>query len=160
MRATIVFIVLALTSFGSSHAADTNPIVGTWTLFSYSDTSPSGNLYFPFGAPPRGQFVFTADGHFSAGIESNPNDGSIPADLPVPEFDDLTRPYMGYFGTYQFDPSTGNLSFNVIGASAPSYVSSTVSSHVRFDGKQMIMTGSGIRKDGQQWKWERILTRE
>src|ERR1700743_3010322 len=109
MRATIFSIALALSCLSFSHAAETNPIVGTWTLFSYTDTAPSGTLYFPFGAPPRGQFVFTADGHFSAGIECNPNDGSIPANLPVAEFEDLTRPYMGYFGTYQFDPVSGDL---------------------------------------------------
>jgi hypothetical protein len=152
-------IVLALTSLGLSRPVP-NSVVGTWKLFSYSDTSPSGMLYFPFGAPPIGQFVFTADGHFSAGVECNPNDGSIPDNLPVPEFDDLTRPYMGYFGTYKFDPATGDVSFNVSGASAPSYVNSTVSSHIRFDGDHLIMTGSAIRKNGKRWTWERILMRE
>ncbi len=154
----ILSILLVLTGFGLSEPAP-NPMVGTWQLFSYADTSPSGQLYFPFGTPPMGQFVFTADGHFSAGIECDPRDGSIPANLPVPEFDDLTRPYMGYFGTYNFDPSTGNVSFDVAGASAPSYVNSTVSSHIRFDGDHMIMTGSSIRKNGEHWTWQRILTR-
>ncbi len=152
-------IFFALASVGGF--ADTpNPLVGTWKLFSYTDTSPSGNLYFPFGTPPIGQFVFTSDGHFSAGIECNPNNGSIPDNLPVPEFDDLTRPYMGYFGTYKFDSGSGAVTFDVSGASAPSYVNSTVSSQIRFSGDQLIMTGTAIRKNGEQWTWQRILTRQ
>lgn len=159
MAMKIVSILLVLSAFGFSQPAP-NPMVGTWKLFSYADTSPSGQLYFPFGAPPKGQFVFTADGHFSAGIECDPTDGSIPDNLPVPEFDDLTRPYMGYFGTYTFDPATGNLNFDVAGASAPSYIDSTISGRVRFDGNNMIMTGESVRKNGEHWTWQRILTRQ
>ncbi len=135
-----------------------NPLVGTWNLVSYTDTSPAGMPYFPFGAQPRGQWVFTADGHFSAGVQCDEN-GSIPAEFPVPEFDDLTRPYMGYFGRYTYDPATQTVTWNIDGASAPSYIGSSETTTFSFDNGRLILKGTSVRKNGHQWTWQRVLAR-
>lgn len=151
-----MFFALAGFVFADSPA---NPLVGAWKLVSYTDTSPAGQPYFPFGTQPRGQFVFTEGGHFSAGIECDEN-GSVPAVFPVPEFDDLTRPYMGYFGRYVYDPVTQTITWNVDGADAPSYVGSGLTASISFDGARLIMKGTSVRKNGQVWTWERVLTRQ
>lgn len=158
MVAKFLAFFLAVTSFGVADPG-TNPLVGTWKLVSYTDTSPGGQPYFPFGTQPRGEFVFTEGGHFSAGIQCDEN-GSIPAVFPVPEFDDLTQPYMGYFGRYKYDPATDTITWNVDGASAPSYVGSGLTSSISFDGDHLIMKGESVRKNGQLWTWERVLARQ
>jgi hypothetical protein len=115
-------LATALVATALLSLADTGEksLAGSWKLVSYTDTSPSGTAYFPFGTNPRGEFVFSADGHFAAGIECDPNNGSLPADYPVPEFDDLTRPYVGFVGSYAFNPGTGAVKFDIAGSSAPS----------------------------------------
>lgn len=158
MVAKCLVALLALAGAGLADTS-TNPLVGTWKLVSYRDTSPGGQPYFPFGVEPRGQFVFTADGHFSAGIQCDEN-GSVPAVFPVPEFDDLTQPFMGYFGRYAFDPATSTVTWNIDGASAPSYAGSGLATTVSLDGDRLIMKGESIRKNGQHWTWERVLARQ
>lgn len=150
--------ILILLAGIATPAQTENPLAGTWKLISYTDTSPAGMPYFPFGAQPRGQWVFTADGHFSAGVQCDEN-GSIPAAFPVPEFDDLTRPYMGYFGRYTVDPETSTVTWNIDGASAPSYIGSGVTTSYSFDKGRLVLKGTSVRKNGHQWTWERVLAR-
>ena len=59
----------------------------------------TGMPYLPFGTHPVGQFIYTADGHFSAQVIAD-STGSIPSLLPSKGFDDLTGTALGYFGTY------------------------------------------------------------
>lgn len=157
-RAPTFALFVAFASVGLCEPAP-NPLVGTWKLITYTDMSQDGQPWFPFGTQPKGQFVFTADGHFSAGIECDQN-GSVPAELPVPEFDDLTKPFVGYFGRYTFDPGSATVVWNIDGSSAPSYVGSSVSTSVSRDGSRLIMKGTSIRRNGRQWSWERVLERE
>jgi len=40
-------------------------IVGSWTLVSAVDTHPDGNKTNPWGASPKGAYMFGADGRFT-----------------------------------------------------------------------------------------------
>lgn len=158
MAAKLITILLLAVSAGLPRVTQ-NPLAGSWRLISYTDISPAGMPYLPFGTHPIGEFLYAADGHFSADIRSDAN-GSVPPDLPRPEFDDLMGPFLGYFGTYRFDPATSTVEYNIAGASAPSYVMSDAARMVRFDGNRVILTGQSTRRNGHTWTWERVLERD
>lgn len=144
--------------------AEINPLIGSWKVVSWTDTPNNGKPYFPFGANPTGEFVFTPDGHFSAQVLSGPV-GSLPALLPPKGFDDLivagvTAPYLGYYGTYTADLADGTLNYKLDGSNAPVYVLSDVSRMIRFDGDKLILSGQAIRADGNTWTFQRILMRD
>jgi len=40
-------------------------IVGSWTLVSATDTNPDGSKTNPWGASPKGTYMFSADGRFT-----------------------------------------------------------------------------------------------
>lgn len=159
MTEKLIAILLLTASAGFPIEETVNPLVGAWKLVSYTDTSPEGMPYFPFGTHPIGEFIYTPDGHFSADIRSDAN-GSVPAVLPRPEFDDLMGPYLGYFGTYRFDPAASTVKYDIDGASAPSYVMSDAARMVRFDGNCLILTGQSTRRNGHTWTWQRVLERD
>lgn len=159
MTVRLAAIVLLCVSAGRP-ANSVQTLVGAWKLVSYTDTyEHTGKPYFPFGTHPKGEFLYTPDGHFSVDVESDPN-GALPPDLPLPDFDDLKGPYLGYFGTYSFNPSDSSIAYNVAGSSAPAYVMSDVSRVVRFDRNRLILTGESVRKNGHRWSWERVLERD
>jgi len=160
MKLIVAFLMLGIIALPGV----TNPLVGSWKVFSWTDTPEKGMPYFPFGDKPRGHFVFTADGHLSVQVAADPN-GTIPAALPHKGFDDLvldgtTTPYIGYFGTYKADFNAGTLSVDLEGSSAPVYIRSDISRMIRFDGSRLIISGQARRPDGKVWIWERILVRE
>ena len=158
MQVKILAILLLCFSAGYPED-DKTPLVGAWKLVSYTDISPEGKPYFPFGLHPIGEFLYTPDGHFSVDVQSDAN-GSVPPQLPRPEFDDLMGPFLGYFGTYRFDAVMSTLEYDLDGASAPSYAISDVSRLVRFDGNHLIITGESVRRNGHHWKWERVLEKD
>lgn len=155
-------IALLLVLTASAVIATPAPsIAGSWKLLTWTDTSEnSGMPYYPFGTNPKGQFVFTRDGHFSATVESGAN-GAIPPDLPRKDFDDLQGPFLGFFGTYNFDPTTDALNLNVKGSSAPAYVMSDTSTTAHFDGKnRLVLSGLSVRRDGHVYSWQRVLEKD
>ena len=71
MRAMRISAVLLAAALGMS-AAVAQPaksmreqIVGTWDLVIAEITAANGSKTLPFGDKPKGQLIFTADGHFS-----------------------------------------------------------------------------------------------
>lgn len=153
--ATVLLLMVA----GAS--ATTAPsLAGSWKLVTWTDTSESSGMpYYPFGTNPTGQFVFTSDGHFSAEVESSPN-GALPPDLPRKDFDDLRGPFLGFFGTYRFDPATDELSLDVKGSSAPAYVMSDATRTAHFQGDRLVLSGVSVRRDGHVYSWERVLEKD
>jgi hypothetical protein len=160
----VKLIAALILSASLGFCAEINPLIGSWKVVSWTDTPDKGKPYFPFGANPTGEFVFSPDGHFSAQVLSGPV-GPLPALLPPKGFDDLivagvTAPQLGYFGTYTADLADGTLNYELEGSNAPVYVLSDVSRRVRFDGDKLILTGQAIRADGNTWIFERVLVRD
>lgn len=159
MRFKVIAICLLCGS--AAFGEDTiQTMVGAWRVVTWTDTNEkTGMPYYPFGMNPKGEFLFTADGHFSADVESDPN-GALPPALPKPDFDDLQGPFLGYFGTYTFDGADSTVAYEVGGSSAPAYAMSDVSNRVRFDGNRLILSGESVRRNGHRYTWERVLERD
>ena len=152
--------VLLLLTVADLTATPPSSIAGSWKLVTWTDTSENNGMpCYPFGMAPIGQFLFTADGHFSAQVESGP-DGAIPPDLPRRDFDDLRGPYLGFFGTYRFDPATEVLTLNVQGSSAPAYVMSDTERTAHFESNQLVLSGLSVRRDGHHYAWKRVLEKD
>ena len=71
MRAMRITAVLLAIAFGIGAAAAQpaksmrEQIVGTWDFVIAEITAANGSKTLPFGDKPKGQLIFTADGHFS-----------------------------------------------------------------------------------------------
>ena len=137
-------LVAAATLAGPAVAQPVDPLVGTWKLVRFVDASqpevPDDD--------PIGYFMFTADGHASISILSNPRGSKRPMMDVAPE---ACSPawYCSYFGTYTLDPEGGAWTIKVEGGNIPTFLGTEQRRRFRISGDHLlveeIQTASGIR---------------
>jgi len=118
----ILATLAALALHPSIGMAQTSPLVGTWTLTAADVIRPDGTRTEDYGPHPRGQAVFTADGHYSVEIfrgdrlkfASNDRLRGTPE-----EYKDASLSMSTHFGTYSVDPVNGTITFRITSASFP-----------------------------------------
>jgi hypothetical protein len=134
-----------------------NPLVGTWQLQSYADTPEGGAPIYAFGNPPRGLFVFTADGHVSINLMRNPPAIGSTSNDPDP---DSCRPdwYCSYFGTYTYDATTSSWTTHVIGGNIPNYLGTDQRRIFTIAGSFLTISET-YTADGKVFHGQRVLRR-
>jgi hypothetical protein len=128
MHLTRIFAVLVAALFGMS-AASAQPVkslrdqlVGTWDFVIAEITAANGTKTLPFGDKPKGQIIFTADGHFSQvhvssglpRIVSNNRLNGTDADNRA-----IVQGTLAFFGTYTVDEAKKTLTFNITASTYP-----------------------------------------
>ena len=97
-------------------------IVGTWDFVIAEITAADGKKTLPFGDKPKGQVIFTADGHFSQvhvssglpRIASNNRLAGTDADNRA-----IVHGTLALFGTYTIDEAKKTLTFNITASTYP-----------------------------------------
>ena len=97
-------------------------IVGTWDFVIAEITAANGSKTLPFGDKPKGQLIFTADGHFSQvhvssglpRIASNNRLAGTDADNRA-----IVQGTLALFGTYTVDEAKKTLTFNITASTYP-----------------------------------------
>src|SRR5262247_4109715 len=97
-------------------------LVGTWNFVIAEITAADGKKTLPFGDKPKGQIIFTADGHFSQvhvssglpRIASNNRLAGTDADNKA-----IVQGTLAFFGTYTVDEAKKTLTFNITASTYP-----------------------------------------
>jgi hypothetical protein len=97
-------------------------LVGTWNFVIAEITAADGKKTLPFGDKPKGQIIFTADGHFSQvhissglpRIASNNRLAGTDADNRA-----IVQGTLALFGTYSVDETKKTLTFNIVASTFP-----------------------------------------
>ena len=128
MKVTQVAAVLLATAIGLGSASAQSAksmreqIVGTWDFVIAEITAANGSKTLPFGDKPKGQLIFTADGHFSQvhvssglpRIASNNRLAGTDADNRA-----IVQGTLALFGTYAVDEAKKTLTFNITASTYP-----------------------------------------
>lgn len=128
MRTMRISAILLAAAFGMSVAAAQpaksmrEHIVGTWDFVIAEITAANGSKTLPFGDKPKGQLIFTADGHFSQvhvssglpRIASNNRLAGTDADNRA-----IVQGTLALFGTYTVDEAKKTLTFNITASTYP-----------------------------------------
>ncbi len=119
----------------------TEQIVGAWAVISVVNES-AGKKVQPFGANPKGTFMFTADGNFSTNIirPGRPRFASNDRMAGTPEENrEAVQGNISTFGTYAVS-SDGSINLEVIGSNFPNWDSTKQKSLAEIKGDEMTWT--------------------
>jgi hypothetical protein len=97
-------------------------LVGTWNFVIAEITAADGKKTLPFGDKPKGQIIFTQDGHFSQvhissglpRVASNNRLAGTDADNRA-----IVQGTLALFGTYTVDEAKKTLTFNITASTFP-----------------------------------------
>jgi lipocalin-like protein len=114
-------------------------IIGAWSVVSVVVTDVNGKTFEPYGPHAQGQFIFTADGHFSVNITrpGRPKFASNNRMAGTPEENkEAFSGSLGFFGTYAINPG-GEVTMRVIGCSFPNWEGAEQKRTVQIVGAEM-----------------------
>jgi Lipocalin-like domain len=121
----LVGIVFAVNGAGAQEMKEKTvkrQIFGVWTVVSVVNEA-DGKRTEPYGANPKGQFIFTADGYFSTNIirPDRPKFVSNNRTTGTPDENKAAvQGSNGSFGTYEIS-SDGSLTLQIVGSTFPNW---------------------------------------
>ena len=153
----ILFAMLAVGLCASAASAQPakslkDQLVGTWDFVIAEITSADGKKTLPFGDHPKGQIIFTADGHFSQvhvsgglpRIAGNNRLNGTDADNRA-----IVQGTLAFFGTYAVDEANKTVTFNIAASTYPNAeASSQVRTIDRLTADEFVNTNPGAARDG------------
>lgn len=137
---------------GEAAKAKAIGLLGSWQLVRFENTDAQGKVERPFGARPRGLFVYDATGHLSINIAGDP---------PTPPFakgdEDGTDAevraaydgYTAYFGTYRIDVAKQVVTHVVEASLKPSYTGTDQPRPFKLSGDVLVI--GATRPDGSSY---------
>jgi len=103
-----VSLALSGAAFGQQKSAK-EEIVGAWSLVSVTSEMDDGKKGEPFGSSPKGEIIFSSDGHFSL-FQSRAEIPKIAANdrakATPEEAQSIVASTIAYYGTYSIDEKT------------------------------------------------------
>jgi len=127
-------------------------IVGTWNLVIAEITAADGKKTLPFGPTPKGQLIFTPDGHFSQvhvssglpRIASNNRLNGTDADNKA-----IVQGTLSLFGTYTVDEEKKTLTFNIVASTFPNQEGAAQTRTIdKLTAEEFVNTNRGAARDG------------
>jgi len=109
-------------------AAQSNPIVGTWTLTAADKLLPNGTRTSDFGDNPHGIVIFTPDGHYTVEIYRADRAKFSSGDRFQGTPEEYKEAFLGmsvHFGRYTVDPDKHTIRFLIDRASFPNWDEAT-----------------------------------
>jgi hypothetical protein len=155
MRMLIALLAAALwTNAALAQPAETmrEQLVGTWNLVIAEITAADGKKTLPFGDKPKGQIIFTADGHFSQvhissglpKIASNNRLAGTDADNKA-----IVQGTLSLFGTYSVDEDKKTLTFNIVASTFPNQEGASQTRTIdKLTANEFVNTNRGAARDG------------
>jgi hypothetical protein len=155
MRMLIAFLAAVLwTNAALAQPAKTmrEQLVGTWNLVIAEITAADGKKTLPFGDKPKGQIIFTEDGHFSQvhvssglpRIASNNRLAGTDADNKA-----IVQGTLSLFGTYTVDEEKKTLTFNIIASTFPNQEGAAQTRTIdKLTADEFVNTNRGATRDG------------
>ena len=153
----IVAAILATVLWTSAAAAQPaktmkEQLVGTWNLVIAEITAANGTKTLPFGPSPKGQIVFTADGHFSQvhvssglpKIAGNNRLNGTDADNRA-----IVQGTLSFFGTYTVDEEKKTVTFNIAASTYPNAEGTSQTRTIdKLNEDEFVNTNRGAARDG------------
>ena len=127
-------------------------LVGTWNLVIAEITAADGKKTLPFGPSPKGQIIFTADGHFSQvhissglpKIASNNRLAGTDADNKA-----IVQGTLSLFGTYSVDEEKKTLTFNIVASTFPNQEGASQTRTIdKLTADEFVNTNRGAAREG------------
>ena len=155
MRVLVAILVAVLwTNAAAAQPAKTmrEQLVGTWNLVIAEITAADGKKTLPFGDKPKGQLIFTADGHFSQvhvssglpKIAGNNRLNGTDADNRA-----IMQGTLSLFGTYSVDEEKKTLTFNIVASTYPNQEGTTQTRTIdKLNQDEFVNTNRGAARDG------------
>jgi len=159
MRVAMLSAILFFAGFFVvANAQTAQHFVGQWTLISYEQRSPTGEVTQPFGKDPIGRISYDPHGHMSAQLmrrdrlkfaDSDPRKGTDA------EIRNAFTEYAGYYGSYTVDEKAGTVTHHVEGAWFPNWIGSNQVRRFEFSGNQLTLRAD-LPAGPSILVWERI----
>jgi hypothetical protein len=155
MRVLVALLVAAFwtnAALAQPAKAMREQIVGTWNLVIAEITAADGKKTLPFGPTPKGQLIFTADGHFSQvhvssglpRIASNNRLAGTDADNKA-----IVQGTLSLFGTYTVDEEKKTLTFNIVASTFPNQEGASQTRTIdKLTADEFVNTNRGAARDG------------
>ena len=153
---TLAVLLLSLLSLGAANAQPTKSLkqqlVGTWNFVIAEIVSADGKKTLPFGEHPKGQIIFTDDGHFSQvhvsgdlpKIAGNNRLNGTDADNRA-----IVQGSLSFFGTYSVDEANKTVTFNIVASTYPNAAgTSQVRTIDKLTADEFVNTNPGAARDG------------
>ena len=127
-------------------------LAGTWNLVIAEITAADGTKTLPFGDAPKGQLIFTADGHFSQvhissglpRIASNNRLAGTDADNKA-----IVQGTLSLFGTYTVDEEKKTLTFNIVASTFPNQAGASQTRTIdKLTADEFVNTNRAAARDG------------
>ena len=152
----VAAVVLASLWMGTAPAQPAkslkDQLVGTWNFVIAEITTADGKKTLPFGDKPKGQIIFTADGHFSQvhvssglpRIASNNRLAGTDADNKA-----IVQGTLALFGTYTVDEAQKTLTFNIVASTYPNQEGTSQTRTIdKLTAGEFVNTNPGAARDG------------
>jgi len=153
----IVLTMLALGFYASAASAQPakglrDQLVGTWDFVIAEITAADGKKTLPFGDHPKGQIIFTTDGHFSQvhvsgglpRITGNNRLNGTDADNRA-----IVQGTLAFFGTYTVDEAKKTVTFNIAASTYPNAEGTSQTRTIdRLTADEFVNTNPGASRDG------------
>jgi len=143
--------MLLVTVIGMVFAADhvqaqasKKQLVGTWSVVSVVN-DVNGKKIDLYGPNPKGQYIFTADGHFAGDIMRLGRPKFASNNRTAGTADENKEAMAGYianFGTYEI-ASDGTLTLHVVGCSFPNWDATEQKRHIQIKGDELRWENAG-----------------
>jgi hypothetical protein len=140
---------LACQSVNATPRQAPSVLLGTWRLVEYNNWDVTGVLTQPYGARPRGYFVYDATGHVTIQIARMPPMPAPPGNraLTMAEKAQAYDSFMAYFGRYSVDAARGTVTHHVEGSLRPDYTDTDQPRPFRVSGDSLIVeSGKSYRR--------------
>jgi len=129
-------------------STNSKTIAGVWRLVEFADFDSVSNTWINrYGNNPRGYFIYTPGGLLSINVSSDAplkitEEESKKYNINFHEF--FSRHSFGYFGTYTYEPSKGQVIHHVKGGTLPWYTDTEQPRQIQLKGDTAII-GDNIR---------------
>src|ERR1700730_8463165 len=138
---TAALMIMTLAAGSTRAQGVKDQIVGTWLVVTVVNETDGKKLEL-FGSEPKGQFIFTADGHFSTNIVRPGRPKFASKDRmngTADENKDAVQGNISSFGTYALN-SDGSLNVEIVGSSYPNWDGAKQKRLVQVKGDELTWT--------------------
>jgi lipocalin-like protein len=118
--------------------------IGSWSLVTWTSTSPAGQTQYPFGEDAVGNLFYSEDGHMAAHLMRRQRPNLSSDDLMGGTPEERAAAYLDYFsycGRYTVQQNAETVTHHVLTCSVPNWVGSDQVRTFRFSDDSLTLCG-------------------
>jgi hypothetical protein len=145
--ALAVLLGCSATPLAPPERTPVHPLVGSWRLLRYENLSPDGRIERPFGARPRGLFIYDQWGNVAIQISTDegPRCSVRAGTCQADDLAALVRGYSAYFGRYRVQHEQGTVVHEIEASLLPEFLGTAHPRPFRLEGDRLLIG------DGRTW---------